>query len=190
MHQRILMRARKEPFEVTSPEETFARNLIGNNVGNLVFSHAAHKLLGARGVEITSNRFVVSPRAADRINEQYDVFVVPLANAFRRSYAHRVDAMTNLIERLKIPVVVLGVGVQTNVDADREYLRPIDESVTRFCRAVLDRSHSIGVRGEITANYLRTLGFSAVDEIGCPSMFLHGDTLPVEKRKTTLGTDD
>ncbi|GAB3844858.1 polysaccharide pyruvyl transferase family protein [Micromonospora andamanensis] len=190
MHQRILMRARKEPFEVNSPEETFDRNLIGDNVGNLVFSHAAHKLLGAPGVEITSNRFVVNPRAADRINEQYDVFVIPLANAFRRSYAHRVDAMTNLIERLKIPVVVLGVGVQTNVDGDREYLRPIDESVTRFCRAVLDRSHSIGVRGEITASYLRTLGFSAVDEIGCPSMFLHGDTLPVEKRKAALGTDD
>ncbi|WBB46694.1 polysaccharide pyruvyl transferase family protein [Verrucosispora sp. WMMA2044] len=190
MHQRILMRARKDPFEVNSPEETFDRNLIGDNVGNLVFSHAAHKLLGAPGVEITSNRGVVNPRAADRINEEYDVFVVPLANAFRRSYAHRVDAMSNLIERLKIPVVVLGVGVQTNVDGDREYLRPIDESVSRFCRAVLDRSHSIGVRGEITASYLRTLGFSAVEEIGCPSMFLHGDTLPVEKRKATLGTDD
>ncbi|SCL32578.1 Polysaccharide pyruvyl transferase [Micromonospora nigra] len=190
MHQRILMRARKGPFDVNSPEETFERNLIGENAGNLVFSHAAHKLLGTRAATITPNGFTVNMRDSDKINEEYDVFVVPLANAFRRSYAHRLDVMSRLIERLKIPVVVLGVGVQTNVDGDREYLRPIDESVTRFCRAVLDRSHSIGVRGEITAQYLNTLGFANVDIIGCPSMFLHGDTLPVEKRKSFIGPYD
>ncbi|WP_432050521.1 polysaccharide pyruvyl transferase family protein [Verrucosispora sp. NA02020] len=190
MHQRILMRARKGPFDVNSPEETFERNLIGENAGNLVFSHAANKLLATRAATITPNGFTVNMRDSDRINEEYDVFVVPLANAFRRSYAHRLDAMSRLIERLKIPVVVLGVGVQTNVDGDREYLRPIDDQVSRFCRAVLDRSPSIGVRGEITADYLRTIGFSNVDVIGCPSMFLHGDTLPVEKRKTFIGPYD
>ncbi|MGK5523067.1 polysaccharide pyruvyl transferase family protein [Micromonospora sp. URMC 107] len=190
MHQRILMRAKKGPFDVYSPEETYERNWIGENNGNLVFSHAAHKLLRTATAEITSTEFRVNPREADMINEKYDVYVVPLANAFRRSYAHRVEAMTKLIEQLKIPVVVLGVGVQTDVNGDREYLRPIDDVVTRFVRAVLDRSHSIGVRGEITRDYLRTLGFSAVDVIGCPSMFLHGDSLRVEKRKAALEPDD
>ncbi|MFI7521369.1 polysaccharide pyruvyl transferase family protein [Micromonospora globbae] len=190
MHQRILMRAKKGPFDVYSPEETFERNWIGENSGNLVFSHAAHKLLRTSTAEITSTEFRVDLRDADRINEQYDVYVIPLANAFRRSYAHRVATMARLIERLKIPVVVLGVGVQTNIHGDREYLRPIDDVVKRFVKAVLDRSHTIGVRGEITADYLRTLGFSAVDVIGCPSMFLHGDSLRVEKRKAALEPDD
>ncbi|MFE9181927.1 polysaccharide pyruvyl transferase family protein [Micromonospora haikouensis] len=190
MHQRILLRAKKGPFDVYSPEETFERNWIGENAGNLVFSHAAHKLLRTSTAEVTSSEFRVNPREADEINERYDVFVVPLANAFRRSYAHRLVAMTRLIERLKIPVVVFGVGAQTNVDADREYLRPIDDAVKAFVSAVLDRSHSIGVRGEITEGYLRTLGFSAVDVIGCPSMFLHGDSLRVDKRKTTLTVED
>ncbi|MGC4875811.1 polysaccharide pyruvyl transferase family protein [Micromonospora sp. DT43] len=190
MHQRILMRAKKGPFDVYAPEETFERNWIGDNNGNLVFSHAAHKLLRTATAQITSTEFKIDLRDADKINEQYDVYVIPLANAFRRSYAHRVEAMTKLIERLKIPVVVLGVGVQTNVAGDREYLRPIDDVVSRFVRAVLDRSHSIGVRGEITESYLRTLGFSAVDVIGCPSMFLHGDSLRVEKRKEFLTPHD
>ncbi|MFV2113186.1 polysaccharide pyruvyl transferase family protein [Micromonospora sp. LOL_025] len=190
MHQRILMRAKKGPFDVYSPEETHERNWIGENNGNLVFSHAAHKLLRTATAEITSTEFRINPRDADMINERYDVYVVPLANAFRRSYAHRVETMAKLIEQLKIPVVVLGVGVQTDVNGDREYLRPIDDVVTRFVRAVLDRSHSIGVRGEITRDYLRTLGFSAVDVIGCPSMFLHGDSLRVEKRKASLSPDD
>ncbi|MGW3810497.1 polysaccharide pyruvyl transferase family protein [Micromonospora sp. NPDC005113] len=190
MHQRILMRAKKGPFDVYSPEETFQGNWIGENNGNLVFSHAAHKILRTSTAEITSTGFKVDLRDVDRINEQYDVYVIPLANAFRRSYAHRIEAMTKLVERLKIPVVVLGVGVQTNVAGDREYLRPIDGVVSRFVRAVLDRSHSIGVRGEITEGYLRTLGFSAVDVIGCPSMFLHGDTLGVEKGKAALEPHD
>ncbi|TDC52540.1 polysaccharide pyruvyl transferase family protein [Micromonospora sp. KC207] len=190
MHQRILLRARKGPFDVYSPEETFERNWIGENAGNLVFSHAAHKLLRTATAEVSSSEFRVNPREADEINERYDVFVVPLANAFRRSYAHRLVAMTRLIERLKIPVVVFGVGAQTKVDGDREYLRPIDDAVKAFVSAVLDRSHTIGVRGEITEGYLRTLGFSAVDVIGCPSMFLHGEHLRVEKRKYTLTVED
>lgn len=190
MHQRILLRARKGPFDVLTPGETFARDWIGKNSGNLVFSNAAYKLLATSTAEITPSRFRADPRDADEINEKYDVFVVPLANAFRRSYAHQLAPMTRLIERLKIPVVVLGVGVQTDVDGNREYLRPLDEAVSAFCRAVLDRSHSIGVRGEITENYLRTLGFSAVEQIGCPSMFLHGDSLRIEKAKSALGIED
>ncbi|MGR6318372.1 polysaccharide pyruvyl transferase family protein [Micromonospora soli] len=189
MHQRILLRARKGPFDVLSPEETFERNWIGDNSGNLVFSHAAYKLLATSTAEITPSQFRASPRDADEINEKYDVFVIPLANAFRRSFVHRLAPMTRLIERLKIPVVVLGVGVQTNLDGDREYLRPIDDAVRAFCRAVLNRSHSIGVRGEITESYLRTLGFSAVEQIGCPSMFLHGGNFRIDKPKPTLDGD-
>ncbi|MEH0936224.1 polysaccharide pyruvyl transferase family protein [Micromonospora psammae] len=189
MHQRILMRAKKGPFDVRSPEEAFEGDWIGVNNGNLVFSHAAHKLLSTATAEITPTEFKVNPRDADEINERYDVYVIPLANAFRRSYAHRIELMTRLVERLRIPVVVLGVGAQTNLAGDREYLRPIDDVVSRFVRAVLDRSPSIGVRGEITEGYLRSLGFSAVDVIGCPSMFLHGDRLGVEKGKPTLEPD-
>ncbi|WP_328348681.1 polysaccharide pyruvyl transferase family protein [Micromonospora sp. NBC_00421] len=189
MHQRILMRAKKDPFDVRGPEEAYEGNWIGENNGNLVFSHAAHKLLRTSTARITSTEFKVDLRDADRINEQYDVYVIPLANAFRRSYAHRIELMTKLVERLRIPVVVFGVGVQTDVHGDREYLRPIDDVVTRFVRAALERGPSIGVRGEITAQYLNTLGFSAVDVIGCPSMFLHGDQLRVEKTAPVLTPD-
>ncbi|MEU4675487.1 polysaccharide pyruvyl transferase family protein [Micromonospora sp. NPDC023737] len=190
MHQRILLRARKGPFDVLSAEETYERDWIGKNTGNLVFSHTAHKLLATSTAQITASRFRADPRDADEINEKYDVFVIPLANAFRHDYANRLASTTRLIERLKIPVVVLGVGAQTDVDGDREHLRPLDETVKAFCRAVLDRSHSIGVRGEITEDYLRSLGFSAVEQIGCPSMFLHGDTLRIEKSKATLSAED
>ena len=115
MHQRILMRAKKDPFDVRGPEEAYEGNWIGENNGNLVFSHAAHKLLRTPTARITSTEFKVDLRDADRINEQYDVYVIPLANAFRPSYAHLHRADRQLVERLRIPVVVFGVGVQTDI---------------------------------------------------------------------------
>ena len=70
-----------------------------------------------------------------------------------------------------------------------ERLGPIEGSVRAFVGAVLDRSPSIGVRGELTYDYLRGLGFRDVEVIGCPSMFFHGDRMAIEKRTPTLDTD-
>ena len=64
-----------------------------------------------------------------------------------------------------------------------------DDSVKAFVGAVLDRSPSIGVRGEFTQDYLQPLGFRDVEVIGCPSMFLHGDQLLVDKATPTLARD-
>ncbi|MFF5563044.1 polysaccharide pyruvyl transferase family protein [Streptomyces sp. NPDC012623] len=153
---------------------------MGTNTGNLLFSDSAHKLLTTPSTEVTSNgiRTDHSAERAARINAEYDVFVVPLANAFRPSFQASLDRLSTLIEQLTIPVVVLGVGAQVGADYNTDELRPMASSVRRFAAAVLERSASIGVRGELTASYLAGLGFRDVDIIGCPSMFLHGDTFP------------
>lgn len=183
---RILLRAPKSPFEVASPEEVLSGNLIGLNAGNLVFLHAAWKILSTPGTTITPDGLRTDPAAADAINEQFDVYVIPLANAFRRSFRPHLARLTRLIERLRIPVVVLGVGAQSGLGYSLERLEPMDDATRQFVRAVLDRSGRIGVRGEFTERYLNHLGFRDVDVIGCPSMFLWGPDLQVEKRVPTL----
>jgi hypothetical protein len=45
------------------------------------------------------------------------------------------------------------------------------------------------VRGELTYDYLRGLGFRDVEVIGCPSMFINGDQLHVEKGLPAIGPD-
>ncbi|WP_329387874.1 polysaccharide pyruvyl transferase family protein [Streptomyces sp. NBC_01716] len=182
--KRILIRSGKSPFHVASQQEFLQKDLIGTNSGNLLFSDAAHKILLTERTEITSNGLstVPTPERARQINEQYDVFVVPLANAFRPSFKGALDKLTALIEQLIIPVVVVGVGAQASEDYDTTRLTPIESSVKRFVKAVLERSASIGVRGELTASYLDRLGFKQhVEVIGCPSMFLHGDTFPTPR---------
>ncbi|WP_239015330.1 polysaccharide pyruvyl transferase family protein [Streptomyces sp. CdTB01] len=184
--QRILLRSGKSPYDVFSVEEALHQDVIATNSGNLIFSDAAHKILETPGTEVVSNGIRTDVSAAERINEEYDVFVVPLANAFRPSFEGQLKRLTRLIRRLRIPVVVLGVGAQAGLSYNAERLKPMEESVRDFVSAVLDRSASIGVRGEFTEKYLRGLGFHDVEVIGCPSLFLYGGELPVRKRVAEL----
>jgi hypothetical protein len=183
---RILLRAKKDPFEVLSPEEALARNVIGTNSGNLIFIEAAYKLLSTRGTRIDVQGRLPEPKDAPRINEQYDAYVIPLANAFRPEFEHYLSRLTRLIEKLRIPVVVLGVGVQSDTQLSLDRLKSIEPTVRSFVTAVLERSSSIGVRGEFTSSYLESLGFRDVDVIGCPSMFTYGPRMRVEKPSNEL----
>lgn len=177
---RLLIRSAKDPFLALTPEATLAANVIGNNSGNLLFGFAVHQMLATPDTEVVSNSFLterpgVTRDYIDRINSEFDTFVIPLANAFRPSFTPWLDHLSEVIEQLSIPVVVVGVGAQLPATAT-EFQDTVKEPVTRFVRAVLDRSATIGVRGEITARSLASLGFGSehVDVIGCPSLFLPG----------------
>ncbi len=185
---RILLRSPKRPFDVLGLQSILARNIHANNTGNSVFLHAAYRLLATPNARITPDALRIRPADADRINEEHDVYVLPFANAFRPQYARRLERWSKLIERLRIPVVILGIGAQSDLDYDLGALAPIDGSVRRFVAAVLERGPTIGVRGEFTERYLRHLGFSAVEVVGCPSVFLNGPDMRVEKEVEHLGT--
>lgn len=187
--KRVLLRSKKDPFQIVGPGAAIEQNIFGNNAGNLIFSQASHKILQTSGTEVVANGFRASATDADRINEEYDAFVVPLANAFRVSFTDHLNDLSSLIEKLTIPVVVLGVGAQSDLDYSLDKMAPIDAPVKRFVSAVLDHSASIGVRGEFTETYLKSLGFNDVEVIGCPSMFMYGDRLDVTKKADRLTSD-
>ncbi len=184
----ILLRAHKSPFTPASADKTFALNLIGNNAGNLVFSQAAYRLLSTRNNQIDARN--ITALSPDYINAHYDMVVIPLANAFRRSFVKQLEQLTRLIEGLTIPAVIWGVGTQGAVKG-RAASPDLDPAVTAFMRAALEHSASVGVRGEMTAQYLADLGFGdeVVDVIGCPSMFMYGPHLQIDKKVDELDTE-
>ncbi|WP_051551484.1 polysaccharide pyruvyl transferase family protein [Nocardioides sp. URHA0020] len=159
----------------------FDENLIGNNLGNLLYAYAAERQLSASGNTIIARATRGKALQPEWMQAKADHLVIPLANAFRWSFLKRLDGLSELIEGLDIPVTVLGVGAQAGVDGaiKHEHGDEVDASVKRFVAAVLERGPSIGVRGEFTRDYLVSLGFpdAAVDVIGCPSLFLRGDDL-------------
>ncbi|OKI96691.1 polysaccharide pyruvyl transferase [Streptomyces sp. CB02058] len=187
--RRILLRSGKSPFDVASLEESLHRDVFATNAGNLIFSDASHKILTTPRAAVFSNGIRTDPGAAGRINEEYDVFVVPLANAFRPTFERPLKRMTQLIKKLRIPVVVLGVGAQADLKYDASRLKPMEPTVREFVTEVLNRSASIGVRGEFTEQYLKNMGFRDVEVIGCPSMFMNGETFTLEKKSESLSTD-
>jgi hypothetical protein len=172
--KRVLIRAGKSPYVPFSGYETLERNVIGGNNGNLVFASAAHKLLAARGVEVKAHGYVFSAKHAPKINEEFDAVVLPLANAFRPSFESQLRSMTEFINNVDLPVIMLGGGAQSGEDGTFAHLRPMEQTIRAFVRAVLKRSSHITVRGEKTAQYLRSLGFNDILVIGCPSMTTNG----------------
>ncbi|MFG3584547.1 polysaccharide pyruvyl transferase family protein [Streptomyces sp. NPDC047990] len=185
--KRILLRSGKSPYDVVPVEQALHQDVFATNAGNLIFSDAAHKILETPGTEVVSNGIRTDVTAAGRINEEYDAFVVPLANAFRPSFEPQLRRLTRLIGRLKIPVVVPGIGAQAGLDYNPARLKPMEPAVREFVAAVLDRSASIGVRGEFTERYLKDMGFRDVEVIGCPSLFMYGKDLDVRKDAPALG---
>lgn len=177
------MRAPQGPIDNLLPYETCINNRIWNNVGNLLFPTSMWRNLASEEVSIDPY-YDIKVSDADYINENYDVFLIPLANAFRTSFMGALKVLTELVKKLRIPCIVSGVGLQHGIiGIGKEVSFPFDDSVVEFMRAVLDKSAIVGVRGECTYNYLKSLGFSKnVEVIGCPSMYTFGRNLPSPKK--------
>ena len=103
-------------FNEHSAEEILAGNMIGSNTGNLLFHYSVTRaLMTDADVQFEtqfSNFGGRMDEIAERINAEFDVFAIPLANAFRSDYIPKLNALTQFIRKLKIPCVVIGVGVQ------------------------------------------------------------------------------
>ncbi|WP_332641901.1 polysaccharide pyruvyl transferase family protein [Aeromicrobium sp.] len=192
---RMLIRSGKDPFTPVLAEATLTQDVFNSNSGNYLFQHSVWKALSVEGAELTSNGTLserMPPEEGDaaRVNE-FDQFVIPLANAFRPDFESRLERLSELLEGVTIPTTVVGIGAQAPHGQGIESLAPIAETVKRFVGLVLDRSASIGVRGEFTKSYLEDLGFPAdsIDIIGCPSIYLHGRDFTVKKNVDAITAD-
>lgn len=184
--KKILVRTGMSPFTDTPIPEVIAYNRIGGNVGNIVYAYSVYRgLMTDSDVELVPTEYLVSRLDVDRINEEFDSFIIPLADFIREDRVKEMKAMTNLIKKLKIPCHIVGVGVRANNDYERNGIEFKEDKVAYdFFKAVLEKSSLIGVRGEITGEYLKKLGFIPEKDytvIGCPSLFAYGENLKVKE---------
>lgn len=186
--KRYLIRSGIAPTEIKQPEEMIFKNLIGGNIGNLIYAYSIYRNLMTEDVEIVPDKYRIDEKDADMINKYYDAYIIPLADAFRDTFVKNLKKYTRLFEKLTIPVIVIGVGVKAPINKRIKDGFSFDKEVTEFVKAVLKRSNMIGVRGQITADYLSYLGFTeGVDHtvIGCPSMYAFGRELHIKDLKLT-----
>lgn len=186
--KKILIRSGISPLETFDPTKIIFNNSIGGNVGNLIYAYSIYRTLTTENTKIVPDYYKIDPSKADEINNEYDCYVIPLADAFREQFIPQLKKYTELINKLTIPVYVIGVGLRAPFEPDLNKGFPFDEAVKGFVKAVLSRSHMIGVRGEITAKYLTKLGFKeGIDHtvIGCPSMYTFGRELKIRDTNIT-----
>lgn len=182
------MRAAMLPLENLDTFQIVTENKFGTNAGNMFFPYSLCRTLmidEADRIDSIIEMWDNSQKRVQELNEQYDCFLIPLANAFRKSFSNELERMTDFIKKLKIPCIVVGIGLQDGVDATGDTTHEFDEQAKNFVKTVLDKSAIMGVRGEITANYLKHLGFREETDytiIGCPSMFTFGSKLPKVNR--------
>lgn len=180
--KKILVRSGMSPLDTFSADEIIKRNAIGNNVGNLIYAYSIYRNMTTDNVELVSDYYRKDPKDADMINETYNAYIFPLANGIRKSFIPSLKKYTELIEKLTIPVYVIGLGMSFPFEPNISTKRPYDDDVKKFVSAVLERSSMLGLRGQITADYLSYLGFKeGVDHqvIGCPSMYTFGNTIKI-----------
>lgn len=184
--KKVLVRGGYSPFaEGLTPELILAQNLIGNNSGNAVYLNSIFGLFQSNGIEAVPDHYrvergLVTDADFERINEEYDAFIVPLADAFRNAFIPYLKGLTKAFRKLTIPCVVVGVCLRTTFEPKITEEHKFDEAAKEFMAAVLERSEMVGIRGEITGRYLEHLGFVADRDfmvIGCPSVFTFGDDL-------------
>lgn len=188
--KKILIRSGMSPLDSFNATDIIFNNSIGGNVGNLIYAYSIYRTLTTENTVIVPDYYKIEPEKAEEINNNYDAYVIPLADAFREQFVPQLKKYTELINKLTIPVYVIGVGLRASFEPNLDKGFPFDNAVIEFVKAVLNRSSIIGVRGEITAKYLSKLGFKeGVDHtvIGCPSMYTFGRELKI--RDTNITTD-
>ncbi len=186
---RILMRGATDPLVAMDPAKFIIENHTGGNIGNMIFTHSIAKaLLVDDDVQIDYVNIVKQKTDryyADYVNDTYDCFLIPLANAFKVKGHDEMTKLADFIKMLKIPCAIIGVGLQRTLGSDRFIdIYPHNDEVKALVNAVLEKSPIIGVRGEMTGDYLKDLGYKEEKDftvIGCPSMYTFGDTLPEVK---------
>lgn len=207
---RIWVRTSQRPDASLSPLKSTEQ--IGGNQGNLLYQFSTYRALAADQVALRPISYGQFEKGelearAEWINAECDHLVLPLSSSFRLQMLDRLNLWAELIERLTIPVTVVGIGAQlrladveshsflpsrvTGVIASPAQIADHEAASRRFVAAVLDRSHSIGVRGEVSKEYLQYLGFPGdrIDVIGCPSIFMWGPDFQMPETPLELQRD-
>jgi len=164
-----------------SDDDLIHADLMGSNIGNGIYLKSVFNFFRNRGIDADADgylpeRIYLDSKRIDYINGNYDAYILPLADAFRKDYIPHLKKLIYFIERLKIPVIVPGVCVRCYYDPGQNIGHSFDEEVKHFINSILKTGGYIGARGYITADYLTKLGFkenSDFDVIGCPSIFMN-----------------
>ncbi len=179
--KKILLCLSRDQNNIFVPSGSYVDDIrsLGGNSGNNIFQYSIQNILPQDRIE------VVSRHDCNEIVDfsPYEALVILPANILARNMAQRLKFWTDLIKRSKLPTFAIAVGAQSKYNFDFSFLQAIKTEATDFVKAILDSGGAIGVRGYFTQEVIKKLGFASedIDVIGCPSIFVKGPDLHIDK---------
>jgi hypothetical protein len=136
------------------------------NIGDLYVYDSSLRILRHDKVEAL-NITEVSDERIEYYNANFDYVFLRGSNYINPNATW--EKASEILERLRLPVVAFGLGVQILKDDD---LR-LNEGTTRILQQIAAKSATIGVRGALSVKVLEAIGIRNVRIIGCPTVFRH-----------------
>ena len=138
------------------------------NTGNNVFLHAVDM-----HINTVKGSFKLNSDP-DELRDKYDVLVFPVANMIQNRTIHIADAVGNLIEKTKLPCIIVGLCAQSEYNMEPEqFADNLDKRILRFVEIASHYCKQIGVRGQFTAEVLKKCGAKNVSVTGCPGHYIN-----------------
>ncbi|KUL93036.1 hypothetical protein DK26_25095 [Bosea sp. WAO] len=135
-----------------------------HNIGDAFVFDSSLKLLNFEKLEeLPITR--IDPQQIDRLNAEFDYVFLRGSN-----YVHAEmnwSRTAEVLRRLKLPVIALGIGAQAPVSGKLE----LSEDSKTVLKLIADSTASVGVRGTYSAEVMNELGIRNVRIIGCPTAF-------------------
>ena len=145
-----------------------------SNTGNYLIGEGAMRALAPHATQIPFWHLYNCSRNGDgfeQFNSNFDICVFTCANLLRKGLS--ADAEADVLGKLKMPIVMLGIGQQNRKDLENA----LPEGTKRLLGILKEREHYFLTRGHETAGFLKDQGFSFVQPTGCPSVYFMPDNM-------------
>ncbi|MGV8931095.1 MAG: polysaccharide pyruvyl transferase family protein [Luteimonas sp.] len=165
------------PYQVVSQA---SRSLVecfqatGQNTGNLLIGNGLFRQLKYENLE--TYRYAMTP---EYVEENFDQVVIAAANFLYPGFDF--TPVSSFLDKIKLPVFMVGLGAQ--LPSSQAELENVPAGTWRLVQIASERSHSIGVRGDFTAEQLRKHGIHNVQVTGCPSLYTQLEPIRIRRPK-------
>lgn len=171
-----------KPVNYNTFEEEWRRQN-GGNAGNKLYTSAMEQYLTKDDI---SYSYYTGKETMEEINERYDSAILPLANVFNPNPAilRSLEMYTEKIEKFKIPVFIMGCGLQcAGYEEIESLVSTIKAPVAKFLNAVYQTGGELALRGYATKEFLDKIMSNSAVVTGCPSIYQKGPGLQITNEK-------
>lgn len=138
----------------------------GGNTGNLLFAKSTFELFD------NSHSYRVREITPD-LAQDHDCIVIAAANWLNEGADF--GELTSRLEAANLPIIVLGLGAQANLNKRIPKLKP---GMQRFVSLLAERSPLISARGAFSCEVLAHYGAKNAIATGCPSFLMSRSKVP------------